>query len=1057
MTEPPRTISSFTTLGEFECLDQHGRAVALAPQRRQILATLVARAGQPLSRETLSAAVWGSVDDATLNRLKAQVSAIRRQLGEGVEIRYADGGYALVADQRSIDHLHWCGLLDRSRSAETAERQRLLHEADTLWRGPYPMAGIDNEVAGELGAALLRRREDALLDLAAASAAVLATGRTPVGLHHVLTRLGDWFAAQPSRADVAVGLATVHARRGDPAEASRCLDRHRRSLNALGLTVGPAVRRLELAVLRNEVGPVGPEHTEPRRADGEMVIARAGLRAQVDAGLQHGRVVVLGAAGSGKSKLLELVGHDVQHQGRPVIAIRATEAPPKPMSPVVDLFTRLAAVGSAAPHAGDDARLLDRLRAPGGTVGVPIPRDQLIHDAARLAASWMAELRAVLVVDDAHLLDANSRAIIERVGDAGVPIVVAVRPAAGLHDDHWAGWARVVVEPFDLDEVASFVSQATGRHPTEREAEVVHRRTGGNPLLVALLAEELTDYGTDGADPHVLPLTIRAVVGRRVAALGRRTAEALQRAAVGGMDIELAAFTRLVTDADAVLGDAAAEGLVTLEADRARFVHGVVVEALLADIPGAQRAMWADEWASALEDVGAYAVRVAPFALEAAAIDPHRAVRVALGAALELAAVADWGQSAAWAERGLTAASAWGLDRTPEARRLGAALGAARRRDMLAGSDVVLLDVARSALDAHDDLLFVDVVTELSRHGGITQFGTVDPRIITLLDRALQVPTDPARHAALCSAACDMLSVSPHWPRARALYRAAWDWAISVDPQPAADGVLLGAFIGLSHPDDLGLRRQTAQRLVERDDPDLRSAGWEMMAGVALVGVDRSTFDRAIASLRAGLGAVRQPLVRAGAIEALALDASVRGRFDECRALADEVGAARRAMYPESWQVANRLGLLCPVDDAEGRLGELVGLVTAIRDRQPGVALWHALVAWVASATGHPEAARASAAALVEGGLALWEDYTYTAALVAASRSLVVVDDPVLAGMLLQRLEPYAGQLSWTGLNTLGPIDRALAACHACLGDQRAAQQAADRATEVEVDFRLGH
>lgn len=289
----------------------------------------------------------------------------------------------------------------------------------------------------------------------------------------------------------------------------------------------------------------------------------------VDIVQRQGASYIRGAAGIGKSLVLVEVARRLTTAGADVIAFSGTEATAViPLAPLLKL----------CPPGVDDA-----------------------------GSAIMAELyrrsrhrRAVVLVDDAHLLDAATAAIVRQMATApAVGVAVAVRSGEKVpasidsiqRDDH-----ATVLGLTELDRSSSsrLVERLLG--PTERETlEWVHRRTRGHPLYLRELLVAGRQTGAlrqrDGRwwhdpDAPVWTARLHALVATRLQGLSAEEREAMELVAVSGT----VPFGVLCTIVDLdLLVELARRRLLAVDAVKVELDHPIITETLLATM-GAERA-----------------------------------------------------------------------------------------------------------------------------------------------------------------------------------------------------------------------------------------------------------------------------------------------------------------------------------------------------------------------------------------------------------------------------------------------------------------------------------
>ena len=259
----------------------------------------------------------------------------------------------------------------------------------------------------------------------------------------------------------------------------------------------------------------------------------------------------------------------------------------------------------------------------------------------------------VIVIDDLHWIDHSSVGmadlLVERSATMPLVVFAAQRPGP---PPAWAGAAhvrRVRLAGLQVLESGQLATQVA-RAPFDADgARQIHERTGGNPLFVTETVRAFLADGTlasqngrltllDGTGPSV-PVTLRAILGARIDALGHQARELLGVASVVGMRFRTDFTERLV---DVEVGPAAldelAESALIAPVDRAtwRFAHALIRDAAYAGLLASRRR----ELHGRVADELAHSEPAAPIARiarhRAAAGDRERAVPL-LEEAAELA------------------------------------------------------------------------------------------------------------------------------------------------------------------------------------------------------------------------------------------------------------------------------------------------------------------------------------------------------------------------------------------------------------------------------------
>jgi DNA-binding SARP family transcriptional activator len=282
----------FRILGPVEVLAE-GRPLAVAGARqRALLALLLLRGGEPVSRDQVIADLWGErPTDGAVKTVQAVVSRLRRALGgEASRLVTGAGGYRLRVEPDELDLARFERLCEDGRRAlATGRPERAaarLRAALEEWRGP-PLADVYEPFAAPEIARLEDLRAAAIEDRVEAD---LASGRGS----ELVGELETLVEREPLSERLRGQLMLALYRSGRQGEA---LDAYRdavRTLDAeLGLRPGPGLEQLQEAILAHDpalhgVPPTGPaREVERRRATATIVFAELAGSAEMRAQLGH--------------------------------------------------------------------------------------------------------------------------------------------------------------------------------------------------------------------------------------------------------------------------------------------------------------------------------------------------------------------------------------------------------------------------------------------------------------------------------------------------------------------------------------------------------------------------------------------------------------------------------------------------------------------------------------------------------------------------------------------------------------------------------------------------
>jgi DNA-binding CsgD family transcriptional regulator/tetratricopeptide (TPR) repeat protein len=365
-----------------------------------------------------------------------------------------------------------------------------------------------------------------------------------------------------------------------------------------------------------------------RRVTSAEFIGRAAELSAIRGALDETRsgspvhVLVAGEAGVGKSRLLGEIAAEAASGGWTVLrggAIDLGEGS-LPFGPWVELLRgwmrgvgRPAAVATAGPVAADLGGLVPELEPGQSRLVADRGLQGRIPEALLELLARLSERAPVLVqLDDLHWADAGSlsaTAYLLRALDAQPVSILATYRSDELHRRHplrhWLSEVarssrilRLVVPPFEVDEIAALVSGVLGREATYPLVEELHRRSDGN----AFFAEELLASGADESD---LPLssTLRDLLAERIARVSDPARSLLGVMAAAGREVDHELLATIVADEihdpREALREVVDAGLlvpvVDQSADRYAFRHCLLQEATYDDLlPGERRRLHRD-------------------------------------------------------------------------------------------------------------------------------------------------------------------------------------------------------------------------------------------------------------------------------------------------------------------------------------------------------------------------------------------------------------------------------------------------------------------------------
>ena len=561
-------------------------------RRTGVLAVLALAAGEVVSTDRLSEAVWGSGPRPAVNTLQSHVSALRRVLG-GDAITAVPPGYVLDlgpdgTDVQAAERL----LRQGTAAAEPAQAVADLRTALDLWRGE-PLGGVAGlpGMAGQTGR---------LEMLQAQVRRALAEARLAAGEHRELTgELEQMVAADPLDEQLYGLLMLALYRAGRQADALAAYERMRQALATdLGIDPGHALRDLHTAILRHDqsLAAPAPAATVPAVAvapvPAQLPLAvpgfsgRAAELARLDALLPPDDrepaaplavTVISGTPGVGKTSLAVHWAHRVTHRfsaGQLYADLRGFDPTAAAASPAEVLYGFLLALGVPPDRVPADLEArtaLYRSRLAGQRVLV-------VLDNARDPA----QVRPLLPGAPGCLTLVTSRQQLTSltVTENASPLTLDLMPAAEARDllTIRLGRRRADAEPGAVDEIIN----SCARLPLA--LAIAAARAAARPhFTLAELAAELRDTqsGLDALGDEDPAVDVRAVFSWSYRALPSPAARLFRLLSLApGPDITVPAAASLaalpLSQARRLLADLATAHLLTEHAPRRYACHDLL-------------------------------------------------------------------------------------------------------------------------------------------------------------------------------------------------------------------------------------------------------------------------------------------------------------------------------------------------------------------------------------------------------------------------------------------------------------------------------------------------
>jgi DNA-binding SARP family transcriptional activator/tetratricopeptide (TPR) repeat protein len=1090
-------------------------------KERLVLALLVLRAGEVVSRDALIDALWN--DDpptSAVKTLQGYVARARRGLeaaGLAGVLATREPGYVLTIPADAIDVTSFERLAASGRGAlvagDAVRATAELGEALELWRGD---ALADCRGGGWAAAEAVRLDELRWSTVEDRIDADLKLGR-----HGVLVgELESLVARQPFRERFWSVLMLALYRSGRQADALRAYRRARAVLVAeLGLEPGAELRQLEAAVLAGDPSlDLSLDHRMPP-ADGELAISlprriaassltvfvgraqeRDGLNTtfkSVAAGERH-VMFISGEPGVGKTSLSAAFAQDAFEDGAVVLYGRCDEDLRNPYQPWVEVLTHLVAqapVDLLAAHIDARGTTLARLAPDLAHIGRTEPRSSSDAESERsLLFGGVVDLLArvstlapvVLVLDDLHWADRPTLQLVRHVVAAEAPLrlfLIGTFRDSDVRQDHPLPEAlaalhrepaveRLALRGLDDDELLTLLDMSARDTGIDDESlalrDALLAETDGNPFFVGEMLRHLLETRVISQDEHGrwtaradlrtsgLPVSLREVIGRRIARLGAPTQGALSRAAVigRGFDVDvLARVTGLDDDTLVDLCDRAVTAMVLTEAEvpgRYTFAHALIEHALYDELSASRRGRIHRAIAEALEELsGDDPERAGAIAYHWRYADPPEASKAIAYAQLAGdRALAQLAPEAAllWYEDALNLLDQASVDNPRSRAALLVGLGEAQRQMGDPAHRETLIAAARLA----DSLGAVDLLVRaaLRNNRGFNSIaGAVDRDRVEILNRALTRvgATDSSDRARLLAILC-----------VERLFDADFDERLSMATEAVAIARRIGDATALvdairlcqeaiTGPQTLELRiRWNAEACELADglgDPTARLFANDYRALAALEAGDLATMRTALGIFEFESERIGQPFNRWQLAYHRAWTSMLEGDLDRAEhAMTEALALGDTAGFPHD-AVQFYVGQLLTLRRMQGRIHETVPDLEQVAHDNAILRIFTATLAFAKSSDDvHPEVRE-----LLDTELAhdfpLHADSTWLAASVIWAGAAAQTRHQPASMVLYERLLPWHDQFANTYITPIGAVAHTLGALAHVLGRHDDAEQ----------------
>jgi DNA-binding SARP family transcriptional activator len=1081
-------------LGNVRALAPDGGIIEVpSASQRRLLGLLALHTPQRLRTDWLADAL-----EITPGALRRSVSRLRTVLGSDALVT-ATTGYALTCP---VDAALFCD--EVARAASASDRIATLERAVGMWSGAALEEFEGEEWArGEI-ARLTEIHGAAVDDLADE----LISARRP---EDAIALLESQIGRYPYRDRSRGLLIRAFALAGRQADAFRAFQSYHSVLaDELGTAPSPEVVRIERRIATGWDGVSSATVTNETRGAGRFPLPGSlsqknrfvGRSSESEALLAELALVattglrcafVTGESGMGKTMLLAELARSAKQMSVNVLygSSDETGVSLEPFRTILGDCVEHADIELLSEHVarcgGELARLCPRLVDRVPTAPPPTESDDatqrfLTFEAvADLFARIAARGRLVLMLDDLQWTEPTAllllRHLARSLATAPVLLVTSRRePGEGLSEQLRMALAelergrvrRLPLPAFGNEEITALVEDLLPSTPDaarERLTAKVRDETAGNPLYASEVIKHWGETG-DLDGNRSIPPSLRQVLWSRVHALGDESADILTTASVLGTEFEEDLLIEMVKAPEArarrAIDQAVAAGVLvnlTSVSRTLRFAHALISNALYSEIGVSSRAQLHEQAVRVLSKRNGESTPDVVVQLSR-----HSTLAGMGSEAIHWSTLAgDYAmghlsptEAARYFEHSLEVAVELGRPLSERADLL-VRLGEAQHVAGDASALSSLGQAADLALKSGNNQALIRAVLAADRGFMRTDAGAPEYLAIVEAAAAAADPSDTWTYARLLALLSQSLVFTPQATRRRNVANEALVLAES-SPDPTLLAQVAPAIVSaIWAPGSAPMRNAVAARALtsaeSSGDPRLEFAVRISAYNVAVESGDAAVAAHCLARIRTTARSVGEPRLRwiAGLYDIF--DATMAGRLDEAEALASanlELGTDIGA--PDAFTLF--AGQYFVIGTFAGRHAELFSLVEQAARENPGVVPFELAYAIICAVVGRKDTARNFLQAGVASRLEdLPEDNLWMTRVIGYAVLAIELQDTEAADVLLPIIEPFAGEVAFSGLTSQGPVGAYVGKLNSLLGHHEEAEDHLKAAFVIATAF----